>query len=125
MCSAYELLGTAVLVYAIIMSGGNIVAVVFTFFCMLQVLGPVSGGHMNPAVTFGVYIRENKEENKQFMLKLMAAQFIGAFFGIMLSINSLGESGKAWRTKYPTTSIPTGWLPSLCPTKHADGSCDD
>jgi hypothetical protein len=32
------------------------------------------------------------------MLKLMAAQFAGAFFGIMLSLNSLGEQGKAWRT---------------------------
>jgi glycerol uptake facilitator-like aquaporin len=60
MCAAYELIGTAILTYSIIMSAGNILAVVFTFFCMLQVLGPVSGGHMNPAVTFGVYIRENK-----------------------------------------------------------------
>ena len=77
--------------------------VVFTFFCLLQILGPVSGGHMNPAVSLGVYIREGKSENTGFLIKLMLMQFIGAFVGVALSYDALASSSMEWRKQFPNT----------------------
>jgi len=52
----YELLGTAILVFNILVSGGNAIVGPFTVFSVILVLAPVTGAHFNPAVTIGVYI---------------------------------------------------------------------
>ena len=49
---------------------------------------------MNPAVTYGVYTREGKQENKVFMYKIWVGQMIGAFSGVALSFHLLGHAGK-------------------------------
>ena len=56
----YELIGTAFLIYAILVSGGDAVAVPFTVFIIILALGPITGAHMNPAVTIGVYVASAK-----------------------------------------------------------------
>ena len=116
--------GTAILTYSIIMSGGDLIGVVFTFFCMLQVLGPVSGGHMNPAVSLGVYIREGKSENTSFLIKIILMQFVGAFIGVALCMDALGSSNMAWKQVHPTTRIPEAWMPTVCPVNPVTGDCD-
>jgi len=113
--AGYEFFGTMMLVYAIIMSGGNLMGVVFTFFCLLQILGPVSGGHMNPAVSLGVFIREGKGENAGLFVMIVIAQFIGAFCGVALCLDELGSDSLEWRKKHPSTSIPEEWMPTVCP----------
>ena len=52
----YEFFGTSILVYTVIVSGGNAIAVSFCVLFLLMFTCPVSGAHINPAVTLGVYI---------------------------------------------------------------------
>jgi aquaporin Z len=78
-----------VLTFAIIASGGHIMGIGLTFFCLLQILGPISGGHMNPAVSLGVFISKGKIDNWLFLVKIWTGQFIGAIFGAICAINAL------------------------------------
>ena len=71
MVIVYELLGTLLLVYAIISTGGNTIGVCMTFFLLLQILGPVTGAHMNPAISVGVYVREQNRENIHMLWKII------------------------------------------------------
>jgi len=50
-----EFFGTALLLSAIDFSGQTIVIVV-TFLIAVYITGPISGGHMNPAVTLWAYL---------------------------------------------------------------------
>ena len=52
----YEMLGTAILVFNILVSGGEPAAGALTLFSVILVLNPVTGAHFNPSVTIGVYI---------------------------------------------------------------------
>ena len=51
----YEFLGTSLLVYAVLASGGAQVAVVFTVMAIIIMADPISGAHFNPAVSTGVF----------------------------------------------------------------------
>jgi len=51
----YEAIGTAILVFAIIVSTGNAYAVTLSLLIAIVMCGPITGAHFNPAVTFGVY----------------------------------------------------------------------
>ena len=52
----YEFIGTAFILFALNVSGGNPVAVVFTVFAMILMAGPITGAHFNPAVSLGVLL---------------------------------------------------------------------
>ena len=111
MVCAYEFLGTAFLAYAVLVSGGKDVAVAFTVFVIILVIGPITGAHMNPAVTIGVYVSRIKYgQDALFFLLIMVAQCLGGFFGMLWAYGSLytsdlGTGGKI----YPA------WVPALCP----------
>jgi glycerol uptake facilitator-like aquaporin len=98
--------------------------IAMTFFCLLQILGPVSGGHMNPAVTLGVFIREGKIENKGFFALLCFAQFLGAIFGAILAINALASGSDTWRRQHPNSSVPIDWVPAVCPSDPLSNQCE-
>ena len=51
----YEIFGTAFLVYAANASSTPI-GVALVFFAVIMITGPVTGGHINPAVSFGVFV---------------------------------------------------------------------
>lgn len=79
-----ELFGTFVLVLmgtgAAVLSGGNILVTAFAFgisvITMAFAVGHISGGHFNPAVSFGMYLRKKIELN-QFGIYVLA-QIVGA-----------------------------------------------
>jgi glycerol uptake facilitator-like aquaporin len=56
----YEIFGTAFLVYAANASSTPI-GVALVFFALLLIVGPVTGAHINPAVSFGVFVMKYRE----------------------------------------------------------------
>ena len=100
---AYEFLGTALLLYAINLQKGfdfGCFGIAFTIFICLLIGAPITGAHYNPAVTLGVYICDaDWREDVDMFLVMMAAQFLGAFFGV----------GMVWLSLYNSSvdALPT------------------
>ena len=90
MVAIYELIGTAFLVFAILVSGGDAVAVSMSVFIIILVLAPITGAHMNPAVTIGVYVAGVKYgEDLLFFIIILLAECLGGLLGIGWAIGSL------------------------------------
>ena len=87
----YEFLGQVFFMYAAQVSGGTSsdtwgITGPLALFAVINIFGGVSGGHFNPAVTLGVYVREQKwAENFIFMVMIIASQCGGALAGMLLS----------------------------------------
>jgi aquaporin Z len=100
---AAELFGTFVLVFAglstAVIAGsqvGNVgVALAFglSLLAMAYTVGPISGCHINPAVSLGMFL--SKRMSLQEMLGYWAAQSIGAIFaaGVVLAIANGAPGG--------------------------------
>lgn len=109
-----ELIGTFTLVLfgcgAAVLAGGEVgqLGISFAFglaiVAMAYGIGPISGCHVNPAVSFGAFIAGRMDMNT--MLRYWVAQFIGAFLGAAalwyiasgqagydLTANGLGQNG--------------------------------
>ena len=56
----YEFLGTAFLSFAVLMSNGDATAISMTVYIIIMILGPITGAHMNPAVSIGVFFWQKK-----------------------------------------------------------------
>ena len=116
---AAELIGTFTLVLfgcgSAVLAGAEVgqLGISFAFglaiVAMAYGIGPISGCHVNPAVSFGAFIAGRMQMND--MLKYWAAQFIGALLGAGvlyliatgkpgydLGVNGLGQNG--WGTGY-------------------------
>lgn len=96
--------GSAVLAGAEVGQLGISFAFGLAIVAMAYGIGPVSGCHVNPAVSFGAFIAGRMQMND--MLKYWAAQFTGALLGAgvlyliaagqpgyNLAINGLGQNG--------------------------------
>jgi len=81
-----ECLGTGTLVYAINMTGVHPIGIPMMLFVILMAIGPISGGHVNPAVTAGVYVIKYKDwkVNLLWGLLYLAAEFSGALLGVVM-----------------------------------------
>lgn len=67
---------------AVNMNDGTHIAPLIMFAMMVCCQG-ISGGHINPALTLGVYIERNKFLSYScWAFTIMLAQFAGAFFGL-------------------------------------------
>lgn len=49
------MIGTALFVYGILVSGGNAIGVPMSLLTCILIFGGVTGGHFNPAVSIGVW----------------------------------------------------------------------
>lgn len=65
----YEMLGTALFIYGIIMTG-TAATIPFSLFASIIIFGAITGGHFNPAVSLGVYLAEGKDYGKNFAFLL-------------------------------------------------------
>ena len=87
----FEFLGNIFFMYAATVSGGSGsdtwgIAGPLALFAVINIFGGVSGGHFNPAVTIGVYVREAKwAENFLFMIMIIISQICGSLVGGLLS----------------------------------------
>ena len=73
----------------------------FALFSMLICTYKVSGGHLNPALTFGVYL-ERKEycPGSGFLISYWVAQFLGSLTALIF--------GVLIRVQMPRTAVATG-----------------
>ena len=82
----YEFVGTAILIIAVnFMAGPQTLGA--ALFCIAFFLGPICGGHVNPAVTVGVWITmglEKMMQNLVFVALIIFSQLCGAGFGCFL-----------------------------------------
>lgn len=85
-----ELLGTAVLSLIVLNSSNNFTLVFLALVVLVLVFGPVSGAHLNPALTIGLWsvrvIRGSKA------LAYIVAQFLGAMLAYLLASSLLSRS---------------------------------
>lgn len=77
-----EFFGTCFFVYIILITNFNPIAVAATLAIVLTIIGPISGGHVNPAVTFAMAYT-NKIEIKE-ILPYCLAQILGALTAVEL-----------------------------------------
>ena len=105
----YEMIGTALFIYCILVSHGNPLAVVIGLFSSIIIFGGITGGHFNPAVSIGVYIANGKWlKQLLFLILIILGQFIGACIGFGLGFASLFEgSGEKL--------VPESYVTKLCP----------
>lgn len=100
---AAEVIGTAVLVFfgcgAAVLSGFDVVgqlgialAFGFAIIAMAYSIGPVSGCHVNPAVSLGAFIAGRMSAKD--MVIYWVAQFIGAVIGAII-LGSIAKTGFA------------------------------
>jgi aquaporin Z len=112
-----ELIGTFTLVLfgcgAAVLAGGEVgqLGIAFAFglaiVAMAYGIGPISGCHVNPAVSFGAFVAGRLSLNSMF--QYWAAQFIGALLGA--GVLYLIASGNAGYTLAGTGLGANGWGP--------------
>ena len=113
----YELIGTALFVYMIIMSTGNPIAVPLSLFAMVVLFGDITGGHFNPAVTLGVYVWLGEfSKNFTMALVVIVSQLIGSLLGMGLAILTLASDVDG------DYQVPEQYVPILCPKDPSDPS---
>ncbi|HUQ12986.1 MAG TPA: MIP/aquaporin family protein [Novosphingobium sp.] len=94
-----EVVGTALLLAIVVgsgimaarLSGGNdavallanTIATAAGLIVLIEVFGPVSGAHFNPAVTLAVWLR--RETTVKLALLYVIAQLVGAVLGVLLA----------------------------------------
>ena len=109
----FELLGTAMLLIAInwaSTSGAVAEAVGLTVMMCAQIMGPISGGHFNPAVTIGMLWKEGKEHfgrNLIFAFFIIICQGLGAMLGCAVSIMAFAFKKNDKKETHKSEGDPT------------------
>ena len=69
-----ELVGTCLLSLAVNLAGSDTLVVSLAYFALIVCCYEVSGGHLNPAVSIGVYIQEKRySQNLLFLIIIIFA----------------------------------------------------
>jgi len=119
---AAEMVGTAALLCAVIgsgimaenLSGGNVavallantLATVFALYVLIETIGPISGAHFNPAVSWVMAWR--KELPMRLLAGYVVAQLLGAAMGAWLAHAMFELPILQWSTHVRTG--PSQWL---------------
>jgi aquaporin Z len=78
-----ELLGTFVLALVAVNSGGNALFIAFALIVLVLILAPLSGPHLNPALTIGLW--SVKRISTVNALLYVAAQLLGAMLALAVA----------------------------------------
>ncbi|ARF09398.1 hypothetical protein Indivirus_1_21 [Indivirus ILV1] len=80
---AAEFIGTAVFLTIILKSGGDKYVVALGLLAAILLMGSVSGGHFNPAVSFMTFMKD--QMTSQDLAGYIIAQLLGAVVAILLA----------------------------------------
>ena len=105
----YEAIGTCVLVAALNISGGKPEALGIALFMGVLAFSKVSGSHLNPAVTLGIFVKERDFTKILYLLMMWASQIIGAVGGL-----AVAYSTSTWNK----LGLPKPGIARLCPNHH-------
>lgn len=121
-CAAHEILGTAFLLLAVqwgTVSGHTPKAVGLSVFCFAVIIGQVSGGHMNPAVSTALFMREchrNYQGNLCTFFLYIISQILGGILGIMIGFIGIGaEVNPHVNTLADRNNLGSFFIAYLCP----------
>lgn len=109
-----ELLGTFMLTSAVLATNGNIIVAALTVMVLVVVLGKVSGGHFNPAVTLALLATRQISVWKAF--GHVVAQLLGAMLALIVITKFVGANPDAVASGMEVFKVRefTGdWLPML------------
>ena len=113
----YEFLGTAMLAW-----GENLGTSkdpwgpVFNIFAIILVVGPITGAHINPAVTTGILIsNQNILVQLPIYLLTVIAQITGAMFGSLLAFTCMQNKYTANLPNHQRGSVPLSEFDFLMP----------
>ena len=111
----YEMIGTFILIYTIIISGGQAYAVTCILLIAIIYTGPISGAHLNPGVSTAVYIMQGKyKDNLKLYILIQVFQYLGGFLAMFLGYLTLMPSFVVGDAK-SDAKIPISWIPVQCP----------
>jgi aquaporin Z len=106
---AYECLGTAMLVYAVNLQAAfefGVFAIPLTLFAIILIIGPVTGCHINPAVSLSVFLSNRFwSDDFKMLFTMLGAQFTGGFLGIFLVYLSLYNPVEGADSAIPATAV--------------------
>ena len=106
----YEMYATSMLVYAITMQS-NTTAIPLTLLAMILIIGPLTGGHVNPAVSTGTFLNRCDIPKDVIMYPMMmVAQFVGASLGAFMYLATFtgGKVPAKFARLYPATPTVFG-----------------
>ena len=117
-----EALGTAFLLMAVNfggLSGNTPLVVALTVTGFAQMVGPISGGHFNPAITIAMFIKElgqptnnvTWDYNALFAVGIILSQLVGGIIGVCIVALSVDT-----RKNETALSVPDiNFITQLCP----------
>lgn len=86
-----EFIGSAIMLFGIMMSPGNIPSTVAAIFVVGVLYGKYTGAHYNGGLSIAIYIVEAKWKEKLKLLGLYwIAEYTGALFGIAIAYSVAG-----------------------------------
>ena len=109
----YEFIGTALLMYALMVNLGIPTAAIYIQFALMVVAWNVSGGHFNPCLTVAALVSNFNGKNLIFALAMIVGQFLGAMFGILLGYLAL--IAKDFKSLTPHGNVPYTWVGFVYP----------
>ena len=76
----------------------KLVYVALIVYIIICFIGPLTGAHINPAVTLGVNLGKiNKKGQVKLLLTYWIAQFLGGLLGVVISRAIYGNGGAAFK----------------------------
>ena len=80
-----EMIGTMMLMLAVNLAGDDIIVTSLAYFALIVCTYNVSGGHLNPCISIGVYIWQKVYLKRAIIMVLfIVAQFFGALLALVL-----------------------------------------